>query len=215
MHESPGGKMTAAQRRVGGKARSARFTLFISLIALTSCVKVRTSEDEVIRASYAELLREAKSEFSYSASIPASNADPNVIGKYGAVTGVTMTAWTVTKNAGAPTRSREVVARFDLAGGDYPRLGMHSGENYVFVEHTNEHGNGAVLTRAYYVVSANSSEIRYLLVDKRIDLLPNHPYTRPVALAADPNQAFVFGGCVEGSFCPTGHCSLTDAGDRY
>jgi hypothetical protein len=182
-------------------------------LAVTACVAPNPSESSP-RVSHDQLLKEAKNEYRYDNAVGAEPGNPGEIGKFDAVTGVTMKVAAATKISG-PNRSRQVVARFDVDGGDYLRMGMHRGANYVFLEHNNEHGKGAILTRAYFVVPENSSEIRYLIVDRRLDLTHGASFHGPRVLTADPNQAFVYGGCVEGSFCPNGHCSVTDAGDVY
>ena len=183
------------------------------LVAATACQKSVPPATKG-HPSYAQLLKEAQTDYSYADAGPPVPGDPNVIGKFGAVAGVTMQAYSAKKTSAGSGSSREVVARFDLNGGDYDRLGMYQGKNYVFLEHDNEHSKGAIMTRAYYVVAEGSQEIRYLLVDKRINVVPG-AHTAPVVATADPFQGLVFGGCVEGSFCPNNHCSVTDAGDVY
>lgn len=167
------------------------------------------------RPSYDDLLNEAKNDYTYALAGNTVSGDAAAIGKIGGVTGVTMTAWSATRKSEATEHTRKVVARFDLAGGDYRRLGMHKGINYVFLEANNSTGPGAILTKAYYVVSEANKAVRYIVVDKRLNLLPNHRYSGPVAITADPEQSYVFAACVEGTFCTGGHCSLTDAGDLY
>jgi hypothetical protein len=204
--------MTSAKRWANPLLHCISASLFL-VLAACSLTGVGSKEDG--HPSYKKLIDEAESEYQYGTPIDAKPGDPATIGKYGAVTGVTIKVAPVVARTGPPRR-REVVARFDVYGGDYPRLGMHRDANYVFVDHINERAsaNAAIMTNAYWIVPRSSSQVHYLIVDKRLDLA-KHAYNGPVIFAADPMQAFVFGGCVEGSSCPYGHCSITDAGALY
>ena len=204
--------MTSAKKWANPLLRCISVSL---LLVLWACSMANAGNKDDGHPSYARLIYEAEQEYQYGTPVDATPGDPAPIGKYGAVTGVTMKVAAVVARTGPPRR-RKVVARFDVYGGDYLRLGMHKGANYVFLDEINENAsaNAAIMTNAYWVVPKTSSEVRYLIVDKRLDLL-KHGYGGPVVFAADPMQAFVFGGCVEGGACPGGHCSITDAGQRY
>lgn len=203
--------MTSANRRAGPLVPCAILSVLLVTLA---CVPTPPLPVKMRPPAYAQLLREATDDYAYTSAGATVDVTSSAIGKFGAVTGVTIQAYSATRTSGGNGNPRKVVARFDLTGGDYPRLGMHVGKNYVFLDHDNEHSQGAIMTRAYFVVSETSPDMHYLIVDKRINALPG-AHAAPVAVVADPPQGLVFGGCVEGSFCPDNHCTVTDAGDAF
>lgn len=188
-----------------------------ALLIASACAKTPPQVEEMRLPKYDALRAIAQKEYSYASADTAVQGDVAAIGDYDGVTGAIMKSAKATRKPNMPSRSFEVVARFDLEGNDYPRLGMYKGANYVFVEHANENGSGAIRAKAFFVVPEKIAVMHYLIADRRLNLSHmQHPV--PAAVTGSSkllSNETVYAACVEGSFCPGGHCGLTDVGDAF
>jgi hypothetical protein len=162
----------------------------------------------------AELLYEATTFYEVpTAEDPPLEGNVAEIGPNDPVTGVTVTSVRMTRIAGSPKEKYHFVGRFKSTG-DYKRLGLVTGYNYVW----RKPGFLGIGNGKFTVVPADTLrsdfEMTVLKYKKHKLSAREHTYPRVVSAvvtrSGDESPAvveLVYGLCLE---CPSGHCGATD-----